>query len=293
MKKLHFSLLLLLLLSLSASVLAESVPCSYTFSGQEVRAYSSDSLKISMEQFTYENVRCYITKVWMLSPGEQIHKSTATWEKDLAYPSEMAKWLDVTPILVVNGSGYVSPMFPQIPADYPGRGPDYYYTPLGSLTITNGKVFRNLEDVPFYGLTLQKDGLHMHVGESTSDVLAPEPSQTWSFYDRCPLIQNSESILDTTWKFANEKAVRTIIGKMDANNYFLLTVTNKGGRGLTLVECVDFLCTEIHPLWAYDLDGGPSSALLMRTDKARSLKTIFGNNSKDTDIMAFAELSAE
>lgn len=282
---------LLAVFALCSSALAEESP--YTFSGKVIRTYTSDSLDISMESFDWEDARCYLTKVWMLSPGEQIYKATANWEKDLSYPSDIAKKLDVTPILVVNGSGYVSPVFPEIPDNYPGTSADYYYTPLGSLTITNGEIFRNLTGVPFYGLTLQADGLHMHVGDDPEDVLAQSPTQTWSFYERCPLIQDGVSILDTDWTFANRKAIRTIIGKMDEHNYFLLTVTNKTNAGLTLVDCVDFLLKEIHPQWAYDLDGGPSSALLMRTNAAGSLKTIFGNNSRDADILAIGELQGE
>ena len=275
------------LLLCSAALAEEDM---YTFSGKVVRTYTSDSLDISMESFTYNDAQCYLTKVWMLSPGEQIHKATANWEQDLALPSEMAEKLDVTPILVVNGSGYVSPVFPEIPDNYPGTSEDYYYTPLGSLTVTNGEIFRNLTGVPYYGLTLQADGLHLHVGEDPDEVLAQSPTQTWSFYEGCPLISDGESILDTDWTFAKRKAIRTIICKMDDNNYFLLTVTNNSGSGLSLIDCVAFMQTELHPRWAYDLDGGPSSALLMRTSKTSSLKAVFGNKSKDADILAIAEL---
>lgn len=288
--------LLALLLVACPAALAEGdalPPCDYAFSGEVVRSYDSESLRFTVEQFQWNEARCFLSKIWMADPGRQIHKATARWKKDLAFPSEIAKKLDCNPALVVNGSGYVSPVFPWVPDDYPGKNSDYFYTPLGSLTVTNGEIFRNLEGVPFYGLTLQSDGLHLHVGESTEDVLAQNPSQTWSFYDQCPLIRDGESILDTTWRFANEKAIRTIVGQMDQNNYFLLTVSSKTSRGLTLVECVDFLQAEIHPQWAYDLDGGPSSALLVRLPGKRVLKTVYGNNSKDADIMAFAELPAE
>ncbi|MBR4080167.1 MAG: phosphodiester glycosidase family protein, partial [Clostridia bacterium] len=76
-------------------------------------------------------------------------------------------------------------------------------------------------------------------------------------------------------------------------NYFLLTVTHKTNPGLTMTQVVKFLQDNIHPEWAYNLDGGPSSALLARSNGDKKLKTIYGNNSKDTDIMAFAELPAE
>lgn len=287
------AVLALLVACMASSALGEARPAwDYAFSGKVVRSYDSDSLCFTVEQFQYNEARCYLTKIWMADPGQQIHKATATWEEDLAYPSEIAKKLDCNPALVVNGSGYVSPVFPWVPEDYPGTNSDYYYTPLGSLTVTNGEVFRHLEGVPFYGLTLQADGLHLHVGDDPADVLAQDPVQTWSFYDGCPLIQQYESILDTTWDFANRKAIRTIVGRMDDNNYFLLTVTNKTSLGLTLVDCVAFLQDELRPEWVYDLDGGPSSALLARTPTGRTLRTIYGNNSKDTDIMAFAELPA-
>ena len=77
-----------------------------------------------------------------------------------------------------NGSGFVSPLYPEIPENYPGVSEDYFYTPLGSLTITDGEVFRNLEGVPYYGLALDADGLQMYTGADNGEVLATEPSQT-------------------------------------------------------------------------------------------------------------------
>jgi len=287
MKKLVSFLLLALVLCTAAH--AEPLPVyEHTFSGEVTQSYDTDTLKYTIELFYHEEARCYVTKLWMADPGRQICKATAKWEKNLMYPSEMGKKVPGA-ALVINGSGYVSPVFPDIPENYPGKSKDYFYTPLGSLTITNGEVFRNLEGVPFYGLTLQQDGLHMHVGEDNEAVLAQNPTQTWSFYERCPMILDHQSILDTQWKFANNKAIRTIIAKMDANNYIILTVTHKTSAGLTLVQCVDFLLENFSPEWAYDLDGGPSSALLYRNVGKKSLKTLYGNNSKDADVMAFIE----
>lgn len=280
-------LMLLLCLALPAAALADA-PYSYGFSGEVVAAYDTETLKYSVESFTYENAACYVSKVWMADPGRQIKKGTANWEVDLELPSVMAR--DVPgAALVVNGSGYVSPVFPWIPENYPGVSEDYHYTPLGSLTITDGVLFRNLSDVPYYGLTLQEDGLHMHIAEKTGDVLLQHPTQTWSFYIECPFILDHESILDPEWRFTKNPAIRTIVAKMDANNYILLTVTGKP-RGLTMAQCVSLLQELFDPEWAYNLDGGPSSALLVRGVGETKLTALQGNKTKDTDVMAFIEL---
>ena len=68
--------------------------------------------------------------------ARQIRKATADWKENIQLPSAMAKKIPNC-ILAINGSGYVSPVYPWIPEDYPGDNPDYYYTPLGSLTITD------------------------------------------------------------------------------------------------------------------------------------------------------------
>ena len=281
---------LLAVLMTAGTAAGEQAAGAPQFGGEIVKSFDSPTLKFSVERFSYDGARCYLSRIWMQEPGRQIIKATSKFKKNVMLPSEMAKKLPVKAMLVVNGSGYVTKQFPQIPENYPGRGPDYYNTPLGSLTITNGELLRDLEGVPYYGLTLQSDGLHMHVGEANEDVLAQEPTETWSFYVQCPLIRDGQSILDREWKFANERNIRTIIAKMDDNNYILLTVTHKTNPGVTLVSCVDFLLNEVHPVWAYNLDGGPSAALLVRENLKEKLKTVYGNNSKDVDIMAFCEL---
>ena len=283
-------MLWLLCFMLPAAALGEGF-YPYSFSGKVVASYDTESLKYSVESFTYENAACFVSKIWMADPGRQIKKGTANWEVDLELPSDMAK--DVPDAaLVVNGSGYVSPQFPWIPENYPGESEDYHYTPLGSLTITNSEVFRHLEGVPYYGLTLQADGLHMHVAEDPAEVLLQNPTQTWSFYVECPFILDHQSILDPEWRFTKSPAIRTIVAKMDANNYILLTVTGRP-RGLTMAQCVALLQNRFDPEWAYNLDGGPSSALLVRGVGETELTALHGNKTKDTDVMAFVELDPD
>ena len=158
----------MLVLSLMAPLTcgAEEAVCpkkEYDFTGNVKRVYDSPTLQYTVESFRYEGVACYLTKVWMQDPGRQIRKATAEWKKNIMLPVHMAEKIPEA-ALVINGSGYVSPTYPWIPEDYPGDSKDYYYTPLGSLTVTDGTVYRDLEGIPYYGLTLEADGLHMYVG---------------------------------------------------------------------------------------------------------------------------------
>ena len=290
MKRLMAILIALMIPAMCAAETTAATDYAWKSIKEGVRTYDTETLKYTVDKGKIGKTLCYVTRVWMQEPGKQIKKATSKWKKNLALPSDMAKKVPGA-ALVINGSGYVSKTYPEIPDNYPGKSPDYYYTPLGSVTVVDGEVLRNLEDVPFYGLTLQEDGLHLHVGEMPADVLAAEPTQTWSFYEKCPLIQNYESIVDREWAWANHRATRTIIAKVDENNYVILTATNNSG--LTLLDATDFLLENFAPEWAYNLDGGPSSALICRSVGKKTMKIIFGGEKKDVDIMAFVELTEE
>ncbi len=262
------------------------------FTHKAYRSYDSATLKYKIETFKIKGCRCFLVKVWMREPGKQIRKATADWKKNIQLPAAMAKKIPGA-ALAVNGSGYVSPTYPWIPDNYPGTGKDYYYTPLGSMTVTDGEVFRNLEGVPYSGLTLEADGLHMYTGEENAAVLARNPSQTWSFYVQCPMQRNGEILTPRDWAFAGVRARRTVIGKADRNNYLILSVTDEGGYGLTLHDVNDFFLKYFETEWVYNLDGGPSTALLARKSDKKRLVTIAGGAAKDADVMVFTELQAE
>ena len=291
MKRAMLMILCLALLIPAFSMAEEEVypPREYEFTHKAYRLYDTETLKYKIETFNIHGIRCFLTKIWMQDPGKQIKKATAKWQKDIKRPKAMA---DTIPgaALAINGSGYVSPTYPWIPEEYPGTNKDYYYTPLGSLTITNGEVFRNLEGIPYYGLTLEADGLHMYTGEDNETVLAANPSQTWSFYVQCPMQRNGEILTPDDWDFAKKKARRTVIGRVDRNNYLILTVSNEEGLGLTLHEVNSFFQKYFELEWLYDLDGGPSSALLARRQGKKRINAIMGGSSKVEDIMAFVEL---
>lgn len=279
MRKMALLLLLLLcLLPLTAEELQEP----------PMAEHASETLRWQIEEVEVAGVRCFLTRIWMKEPGRQIGKATADWRENVLSTEQIAARAPEAS-LIINASGYVTRRYSWIPENYPGTSEDYYFTPLGSLTVTDGEVFRHLAGVPYYGLTLSRDGLHLHVGEDPADVLAQAPIHTWSFYVECPVIQDHRSILDPAWRFTNSRAMRNIICRMDANNYLLLTVTSQKG-GLTMQQCVDYLLAAFSPEWAYNLDGGPSAALMYRDDRGEMV-TVWASRQENVDIMTFSDLA--
>ena len=257
--------------------------------GEITKTYDSPTLKYTIEKFRMHGELCRLVRLWVQDPARQILRETATWRKNLKFPKTLADRIPGA-ALVINGSGYVSPQFPEIPDNYPGESKDYFFTPLGSLSILNGEVLRNLEGVPYYGLTLDADGLQMYTGEDNETVLATDPSQAWSFYETCPLLRNNEDLLPEEWAFADRRAARTIIARLDKHNYLILAVDISLKNGISLRRAQEFFRESFPDAeWVYNLDGGPSSALLIRDRKAEKVHAIMGGGAKDFDIMAFIE----
>lgn len=256
--------------------------------GKIFRTYDSPTLKYTMESFTMSGEKCFLTRVWVQDPARQIRKATSVWEKNLKFPKTLMATIPEA-VLAINGSGYVSPQYPGIPDNYPGESKDYFFTPLGSVCVTDGEVFRNLEGVPYYGLTLDEDGLQMYTGVDNGEVLASGPVQTWSFYTECPMLRDNVDLLPQEWPFAERRASRTVIGRVDRNTYLILSADDEQKGGITLRRAEIFFQENYRTEWVYNLDGGPSSALLYRKDNPRKLHIVMGGGAKDADIMAFTE----
>lgn len=256
--------------------------------GKITRTYDSPTLKYTVDKFLLDRELAYITRIWVKEPGRQIRKATSAWQKNVKKPETIAKKIEGV-ALAVNGSGFVSPLYPWIPEDYPGKGKDYYYTPLGSITVTDGEVLRNLEGVAYYGLALDEDGLQMYVDADNGEVLATNPVQTWSFYVGCPTLRNNEDILPAEWEFADHHASRTMIGRIDRNNYVILTVTKERGKGISLRRGAAFFQEHFNMEWVYNLDGGNSIALLSRKRGKKKLVTIALGGASIVDVMGFIE----
>lgn len=255
--------------------------------GTMIHSFDTPTLKFTLERFVMTSEKCYLIRIWVRNPAEQIRKKTAQWEKGLSFARDMAKKLPEA-LLVVNGSGFVSPQYPEIPENYPGTSEDYFYTPLGSLTVTDGEVYRNLEGVPYIGLALTADGLQMYTGAENDTVLAEEPVQTWAFYPSCPMLRNNEDLLPEEWPFADKRAARTVIARLDAHNYLILTATAQNHGGITLRRASEFFTDNFSAEWVFNLDGGPSTSLLYRKKAGGRLSSLAGGV-KIEDIMGFTE----
>lgn len=256
--------------------------------GKITRTYDSPTLKYTVDKFLLDREVAYLTRIWVKEPGRQIRKATSVWKENVKKPEAIAKKIEGV-ALAVNGSGFVSPLYPWIPEDYPGTNEDYYYTPLGSVTVTDGEVLRNLEGVAYYGLTLDEDGLQMYVNADNEDVLATNPVQTWSFYVGCPTLLNNEDILPAEWEFADHQASRTMIGRIDRNNYVILTVTKERGKGISLRRGAAFFQEHFNTEWVYNLDGGNSIALLSRKRGKKKLVKVASGGASIADVMGFVE----
>ena len=63
------------------------------------------------------------------------------------------------------------------------------------------------------------------------------------------MMLNNEVITPAGWSFAGRKAKRTVIGRVDRNNYLILSVSDDGGTGLTLQEVNRFFLKHFDLEW--------------------------------------------
>ena len=293
--------LLLALLCLCPAACAESGPAGtetvfpseeYEYTGKLRARYDSDTLVWTVESATPGNVFCVITKIWVQDPERQIRKVCAPWGESLADPMRLMKKLPEA-VLGTNASGYINKTYPDLPEGYPGEPADYYFTTLGSVVVTDGEVLRNLEGVPFWGLALTSDGITLYRGADNADVLAANPIQTWAFFENCAMQVDGEDTLpeEGTWPMAREKHPRTVLARINRNNYVLLHVLKSDhSNGASLYWINRFFSAHFRAEWVYNLDGGSSSSLIYRTKgKNARLKRHVSNRQGIMDILCFTE----
>ncbi len=298
-------LLLALLCGAAPCLAEESAPAepepavfpreTYNLGIRNLRVYDrfeTDTLAFTIESFTMEGARWVLTEIWVQDPARQIRKINAEWGVDLAAPIDMARQFPEA-MLLTNASGYISKTYPDIPESYPGEPSDYYYTTLGSLVITEGEILRKLDGVPFYGLALSEDGISMYRGADIEDVLATQPTQTWAFFEPCAIQENGEEVLpeEGTWPMAEEKHPRTVLARINRNNYVLLHIPyGTKLRGVSLYRISEFFSEHFTTEWIYNLDGGYSSSLIYRVQKQRTnIRRVVPNVQKIADMLCFTE----
>ena len=272
---------------------ADYPPAEYEFTGKRLcAAYSSDTVIYSIESFTIDNALCLLTKVWVRDPQRQIRKVNAPWGKSLSNPLKLAQQIPET-VLATNASGYITKQYPDIPESYPGVPSDYFFTTLGSLVITDGEILRNLEGVPFYGLALSENGIELFRGADNEMVLASSPRQTWAFFESCAMMVNGEDVLpeEGAWPMAREQHPRTVLARVNRNNYLMLHVPNRqDSHGLSLYQINRFFMRNFETEWVYNLDGGYSTALICKTqEKNARLTRIAPNRQPAADILCITD----
>lgn len=265
-------------------------PAEYEYSGSRFIRYNSDTLIYSIEKLTLDNVFCYLTKIWVQDPERQIRKVNAPWKESISGSKQLAGKIPEI-VLASNASGYISPRYPELPESYPGTSADYYYTTLGSVVITDGEVLRSLEGVPFYGLALSQAGITLYRGADNETVLASNPRQTWAFFEPCAILDNGEDVLpeEGTYPLADQRHSRSVLARVNRNNYLMLHVRKSNSNGLTLHRISRFFQLHFDTEWVYNLDGGPSSCLLYRKTKKGRLTLQAENFQQIADIIGFTE----
>ena len=267
-------------------------PEDYAWHGKKVsEQFDSDTLKYSIERDNIGRFTFFVTKIWVQDPERQIRKANAPWGKALANPLSLAKEIPGA-MLATNASGYITSVYPDLPESYPGVPKDYYFTTLGSVVVTDGEILRDLEGVPFFGLALTEEGITLHRGTDDRELLAACPVETWAFFENCAMQENGENLLpeEGAWPMAKERHPRSVLARINRNNYLLLHVPyyDDGSNGLNLYEINSFFSDHFRTEWVYNLDGGYSTALIFRTETKPLQKKIV-NRQSVADILCFTE----
>ena len=267
-------------------------PETYDFAKRQSARYESETLVYSIESFSIDGSLCLLTKLWVRDPQRQIRKVNAPWGTALADPMALVKQIPEA-VLSTNASGYITKTYPDIPESYPGRPEDYFFTTLGSLVVTDGEVLRNLEGVPFFGLALTEDGIVLYRGADNEEVLAAHPVQTWAFFESCAMQAGGEDVLPEkgAWPLAKEQHPRTVIARVNRNNYLLLHVPDRADSwGLSLYRINRFFSDHFETEWVYNLDGGYSSSLIYKAqEKNARLRRLVPNRQPVADILCVTE----
>ena len=230
--------------------------------GIVIATHQSDTLVIEIRKASFIRAWVFAAKVWVADPEKQIGKATALWGKTLEKPSDLK---GEGAVFWINGSGYHSSEYPNRDERYGGIE-ENHYTSLGMLTRTDGVTLREIAGQGFTGISSSEGGLQMYEGATAAEV---HGDNTWAFLDNSCLVKNGKIDIPKPKTgherfVANERKMRMVLCRIDANNYLIVCVQQKG---LTLKETAQF-CLGYEPKieWAFSLDGGQSTAMLLHDE---------------------------
>ena len=107
------------------------------------------------------------------------------------------------------------------------------------------------------------------------------------------MMVNGEDVLpeEGTWPMAREQHPRSVLARVNRNNYLMLHVPNRqDSHGLSLYRINQFFMRNFKTEWVYNLDGGYSTALIYKTqDKKARLTRLAPNRQPVADILCITE----
>jgi hypothetical protein len=259
---------------------------------QSTYTYDSESLQIIQGKFVYKGAECYVNKIWMKSPGNQIKKvSNAQVQADFepvykltsddnllkAYANAsntstktLIDKMTSTPVLAINGENVAKN---------------------DTLSVENGKVV--LERVKYSDKAPRHNGIAVNAGKVApfldiwrENIFKLQPSFTISaanIYDEAALIKGGKIVKSSK---KTGKSARTVFGKAKSGDYFTLTVNAKG---LTMKELRE-LCLKFDLEWAVNLSGAADTSLHTMDDNTKKLQTTYSaSNSAIYSMIYFTE----
>jgi len=231
-----------------------------------LRAYESETLQVYIYETTYNGARIFAAQVWIRDPGRQIRKASALWGEALLAATQMSA---EGAVFLVNGSGYMSPDYPNNDETY-GDIEENHYTSLGSFVITDGEIFRDLGS-GFTGISASAGGLLAYENADSAEVAG---DNTWAFLRNCLIVKDGtvrvpepqEPAYDHEKRVQDASRPRTVVCRIDANNYvFIIVMAQEECTGLTLHETAAFCVSYVPDIdWAFNLDGGGSTCMILQ-----------------------------
>ena len=239
-------------------------------------SYDGENIKVTIQSFKYKNVlnrkyndhtdaakpTCYITRIWVKDPATQINQLSSQNNKKT--PATFAKTAE-------NNNGII---LANVDCTTGGRH---------DLLVKNGKIIRNeLKKDNIQGIALTPYGLKAYYKATADEVIEDANSGNIKATFRMWYLRKKEQQRYNMMLVYNGqktkggiqqkvRSARSIIAKVDNNNYFLITVLGytgnsekKKGKGLRLPQCQQLLL-EIGCEWAFNWDGGQSTSLCYRT----------------------------
>ena len=244
---------------------------------KNIWSYDGDNIKVKIQSFKYKivlnrkyndhttnaNATCYITRIWVKDPATQINQLSSQNNKKT--PATFAKSAE-------NNNGIIL------------ANVDCTTGERHDLLVKNGKIIRNKlkRHSNIQGVALTPYGLKAYykatADEVIKDVKSGDIKETFRMWYlrkdgqqryNMMLVYNGQKTKGGIQQ--KVRSSRSIIAKVNNNNYFLITVLGytgnsekKEGKGLRLPQCQQLLL-EIGCEWAFNWDGGGSTSLSYRT----------------------------